>query len=251
MHVFIKKKVPPDIRLKIQHCLQDIWVQFAEHLSQEEGTPSSVHTRKIYDLIGYLHEHYTEKFSLTALAETVFMSRNECCRYFKQAMNMTITEYLLEYRLSQGRRASGNIRTQHYANCRADRFFRCQLFHKNVPAKDGDYAQSLCPKSVRTQCIRTTQTACMNEDQPIASAPITYQALKKADTGSFDFPHPALGLCKITSDCYQTSAGDRFLLNRKPQLTIARGVEIFIPLFPIPVDHTDFRSIAKLVPGGR
>lgn len=91
---------PPDIRLKIQHCLQDIWVQFAEHLSQE-GNQSSLHTRKIYDLIGYLHEHYAEKFSLTALAETVFMSRNECCRYFKQAMNMTITEYLLEYRLSK------------------------------------------------------------------------------------------------------------------------------------------------------
>ena len=29
------------------------------------------------------------------------MSRNECCRYFKQMMNMTITEYLLEYRLSK------------------------------------------------------------------------------------------------------------------------------------------------------
>ncbi len=29
------------------------------------------------------------------------MSRNECCWYFKQMMNMTITEYLLEYRLSK------------------------------------------------------------------------------------------------------------------------------------------------------
>ncbi|MCM1212740.1 MAG: AraC family transcriptional regulator [Blautia sp.] len=29
------------------------------------------------------------------------MSRNECCRYFKHMMNMTITEYLLEYRLSK------------------------------------------------------------------------------------------------------------------------------------------------------
>lgn len=92
---------PPEIRLEIQHCLQDIWVQFAKHLLQEGTDTSFAHTRKIYNLIGYLHEHYAEKFSLTALAESVFMSRNECCRYFKQAMHMTITEYLLEYRLSK------------------------------------------------------------------------------------------------------------------------------------------------------
>lgn len=29
------------------------------------------------------------------------MSRNECCRYFRHMMNMTITEYLLEYRLTK------------------------------------------------------------------------------------------------------------------------------------------------------
>lgn len=92
---------PPEIRVDIQHYLQDIWVQFEKYLSREESDITYVHTRKIYDLIGYLHEHYAEKFSLTALAESVFMSRNECCRYFKQAMHMTITEYLLEYRLSK------------------------------------------------------------------------------------------------------------------------------------------------------
>lgn len=90
-----------EIRLKTQHYLQDIWVCFAKHLSLEEKTAALADTRKIYDLIAYLHEHYSEKFSLTALSESVFMSRNECCRYFKQVMHMTITEYLLEHRLSK------------------------------------------------------------------------------------------------------------------------------------------------------
>ena len=92
---------PPALRLKIQHILQDVWAQFAEHLSKEATGTSSSHTRKIYALTGFLHEHYAEKFSLTELAESVFMSRNECCRYFKQVMSMTMTEYLLEYRLSK------------------------------------------------------------------------------------------------------------------------------------------------------
>ena len=92
---------PPALRLIIQHTLQDIWVKFAEHLSGEVSETSSFHTRKFFDLIDYLHAHYMEKFSLTTLAQSVCMSRSECCRYFKQMMNMTITEYLMEYRLSK------------------------------------------------------------------------------------------------------------------------------------------------------
>lgn len=91
----------PTLRLKIQHILQEVWAQFAAHISEGDAETSTQHTRKIFDMISYLHEHYTEKFSLTELAQSVFMSRNECCRYFKQMMNMTITEYLLEYRLSK------------------------------------------------------------------------------------------------------------------------------------------------------
>ncbi len=92
----------PAFRLKVQHILQDVWALFAANLSGQTKTGSAARdTRKILELVGYLHEHYQEKFSLAALAECVSMSRNECCRYFKQMMNMTITEYLLEYRLSK------------------------------------------------------------------------------------------------------------------------------------------------------
>lgn len=91
----------PATRLKIQHILQEVWALFADKLSKEVEESTTHHTRKVFDLIAYLHENYAEKFSLTDLAHNVSMSRNECCRYFKQMMNMTITEYLLEYRLSR------------------------------------------------------------------------------------------------------------------------------------------------------
>lgn len=91
----------PAIRLKIQHVLQEVWALFAEKLPNENQETKTQHTRKIFDLINYLNENYSEKFSLSELADSVSMSRNECCRYFKQMMNMTITEYLLEYRLSK------------------------------------------------------------------------------------------------------------------------------------------------------
>ena len=98
----------PAVRLKIQHTLQEVWASFAENLLRETYETATQHTRKIFDLIHYLNENYAEKFLLTELANSISMSRNECCRYFKQMMNMTITEYLLEYRLSK---AAGLLET--------------------------------------------------------------------------------------------------------------------------------------------
>lgn len=92
----------PEFRLKTQHILQDIWTLFASNLTEAVKPGSSSHdNRKILNMVTWLHMHYQEKFSLTLLAQNMSMSRNECCRYFKHMMNMTITEYLLEYRLSK------------------------------------------------------------------------------------------------------------------------------------------------------
>lgn len=89
-------------RLKTQHILQDVRALFASSLSGQVKPNSVLHdNRKILDLVTWLHTHYKDRFSLTALAEHMSMGRNECCRYFKHMMNMTITEYLLAYRLSK------------------------------------------------------------------------------------------------------------------------------------------------------
>lgn len=92
----------PEYRLKVQHILQDAWVLFTKHLiNNAKPNISAYDSRKIMLFIQYLQEHYQEKFSLDALSTHMSMSRNECCRYFKKMMNMTISDYLLEYRLSK------------------------------------------------------------------------------------------------------------------------------------------------------
>ena len=92
----------PEFRLKTQRILQDVWISFAANVSLDDMfTSKQKNTRKILDLLEYLHTHYQDKIVLQEMADHASMSKGECCRYFKKMMHMTITEYLLEYRLTK------------------------------------------------------------------------------------------------------------------------------------------------------
>ena len=89
-------------QLDIQRRLQDIWLLLIESVFLQ--STSAAHKRedsRILSMLEYLRTHYAEKFSLDAMAEQHHVSRGECCRYFKKMMGMTITEFLLDYRLSK------------------------------------------------------------------------------------------------------------------------------------------------------
>lgn len=93
---------PKDAALDIQRSLQDVWILIAAHIcSAEQNTSACAEDRRILDMIDYLRCHYAEKFSLAQMAEYIHISRGECCRYFKKMMGMTLTEYLIDYRLSK------------------------------------------------------------------------------------------------------------------------------------------------------
>lgn len=57
---------------------------------------------KIKTILSYIHQHYAEKISLEDIAKAAFLSRNECCRFFKKKTNYTIFEYILEHRIHKG-----------------------------------------------------------------------------------------------------------------------------------------------------
>ena len=52
-------------------------------------------------MIGFLQKNFQKKYVLDDLCNYIGLSRSACCRYFKKMMNMSIFEYILEYRLSQ------------------------------------------------------------------------------------------------------------------------------------------------------
>lgn len=95
----------PANQLTITQKLQTIWSIFCSNLfaagSYKSAATTSGQQDRIAVLIHYLHEHYSDPFSLSALASQINVSRGECCRFFKKMLHATPSEYLLEYRLAK------------------------------------------------------------------------------------------------------------------------------------------------------
>ncbi len=56
---------------------------------------------RIKDAIAYIQEHYAELVTLDDIANSIHVSKSECCRCFKRAVNITPFEYLMRYRILQ------------------------------------------------------------------------------------------------------------------------------------------------------
>ena len=75
----------------------------------QNRTPAEVCENETYErlksILTYIHDHYSEKISLSGLAEEIHLCPSECCRYFKKRMNRTIFEYITDYRITQSTNA--------------------------------------------------------------------------------------------------------------------------------------------------
>ena len=54
---------------------------------------------KIKLMMIYIHEHYSEKISISQLAAAAYLSERECFRVFHDCLHMTPAEYIKSYRL--------------------------------------------------------------------------------------------------------------------------------------------------------
>ena len=55
--------------------------------------------QRVKQAILYIQEHFSESISLEDIANCILVSKSECCRCFKRALNMTPFEYLMKYRI--------------------------------------------------------------------------------------------------------------------------------------------------------
>lgn len=58
-------------------------------------------SRRVKDMLNWIHAHYTEAIRLEDIAIAGGLSRSECCRYFKRFLGETPLGYVTDYRIEQ------------------------------------------------------------------------------------------------------------------------------------------------------
>lgn len=100
IHLFDSKS--DFFELKVKSLILDCFYQLLlENKNKfKNHCPSSQESlRRLRIMLDYIHEHFNQPFSLTGLANHTLLSRESCCRIFKQMTGMTISQYMTEYRV--------------------------------------------------------------------------------------------------------------------------------------------------------
>lgn len=99
----LDKERPISFELQIQITLLSIWQQIFEHIQIQESDflENDRDTERIRRIMEYIQLHYAEKITLEHLADQIHLCKSESCRLFKRYMNVSMFDYLLDYRVER------------------------------------------------------------------------------------------------------------------------------------------------------
>ena len=94
---------PVSEELQIQIALFQIWQEIFEHVEvNETGYGENARdTERIRRIMEYIQKHYGEKITLEDLSGQIHLCRSESCRLFRRYMNVSMFDYLLDYRVER------------------------------------------------------------------------------------------------------------------------------------------------------
>ena len=83
------------------------WSELIGKLPQMEPAPpphASLDEQRVKEAMLYIRTHHAEPISLDEIAESVHISKSECCRCFARTLQMSPFEYLMKYRIFEATR---------------------------------------------------------------------------------------------------------------------------------------------------
>ncbi len=96
----------PDFGYELQtrSYLTHIWMMLIKRIGFQATRPpkrstQNVDNARMKGAMSYIQEHYTDPLTLEEIADSVHISKSECCRCFKRTLNLTPFEYLMKYRI--------------------------------------------------------------------------------------------------------------------------------------------------------
>lgn len=96
----------PGSELMILSKLFALWSELIEYM-QQYPTPTHLSNLMISDYdrvntaIHYIAEHFAEQITLDDIADSIHLSKSECCRCFKRSISLSPIEFLIQYRVME------------------------------------------------------------------------------------------------------------------------------------------------------
>ncbi|MGF1725346.1 AraC family transcriptional regulator [Photobacterium nomapromontoriensis] len=91
------------VELAISLQLMKLWQIFCtnEPSILAKNRVSSAYERRIHTVLTYIHQHYADSISISAISHAANISESECYRLFRNTLKCTPNNYLLSYRLQK------------------------------------------------------------------------------------------------------------------------------------------------------
>ena len=93
---------PPPLSASALIELARLWLVLVRNLRLPDKQKVSPLHRRLQKMLQYISLHFSEPITLEDLARSASISKSECGRVFRQALEKTPYQYLLEYRLQRG-----------------------------------------------------------------------------------------------------------------------------------------------------
>ena len=92
-------------------CILQLWKLIYDMLSDSSATEYNISShstnlddQRVRQAILYIRKHFMEPVTLDDIADSILVSKSECCRCFKRAIGMSPFEYLMKYRIEESTR---------------------------------------------------------------------------------------------------------------------------------------------------
>lgn len=146
----------------VREELSRLWCMFFQETRSLHGgvrQKESADSRRVREMLQYIHEHYAEPVSLGDIAGAVGVSRQECMRCFRKYLRVSPISYLSEYRV---RIAAGQLLHTDQSiitiseNCGfSSNSYFSKVFHQTMGCTPKEYRQ-IQQESPHTQAVVST-----------------------------------------------------------------------------------------------
>lgn len=101
--IIIKREKNPAYELNIVAELQKFWRQiYLYHDTCPKDMPEDkCNFERIRKMLSYIEKNYMEKLTLREIAAQIHLCESECSRLFKKHMNVSLFEFILQYRIEK------------------------------------------------------------------------------------------------------------------------------------------------------